>query len=809
MTSSIGFETLKQKANEVTYALRDIARLIDSKDKIPQNVELHSGGLIIPGLNMPIEARNLRSQADAIDEGMFTIIVLGTFKNGKSTLLNAMIGEQQLPAGAAPTTGVITMLVYGNRNVVSVYEYEKEEPRLLTIEEFYDEYRLKTEDADELREFRFQNVRYARIECLHPVCAKGVRLVDSPGLGEHTSRSELSTNFLKQSQAIIFVLDAIHLLSKDEREYILKQLGNGVLDNVFFVINRVNMVEPEDIPDLKERARSLLKKHFVDNGGTLDEDFYNSRVFWVNALGALRARQARPTEIDRLTKSGISHFEDNLEIFLTAEQMFQIALKASLRVLLDTVRRANQYVQSEKIALGKPLDELERRRDTASQQLDELVKRLGYIENDIQRVAANVQLKLEISLNNFVDQMVADWENDAPALIEKMSEIRFVDVATAALRPDVKEKIAKVVTKVIKDYVEAKFESWSQQATELTRADVKQLEADLKEQIEDFVVKLSEARSEFTGDTSAIQREQSQIAINIATGIFVGGSGLLGIVAGTLRRLFLLLLVLSVSTLSIFGWALLIVLILAEIGIIGDKENTFKRRMLDKIAELVHNNLRDDLRSDDLNAASITNLPSLLEKLNQRTREIDRFIYKELTTESRNRVKDYHRGDKVVDEKDEEIAKLLVGDLNQILNRSSIYNETRFKDVSVADETERLLKSNPSGKDVPLLNRYLLIHAYPDLILPKIKDVINRTVQAQFAKVSQDLTGKLRAEIQQLRDQMDSTVNELRKETFSATQESQRLDQVKDKMLELVNVVSQAVYKRDCTLEELEAVAVE
>ncbi len=50
------------------------------------------------------------SAAERIAEGRFYVACVGQFKRGKSTLLNALIGEPILPSGVVPVTAVPTIL---------------------------------------------------------------------------------------------------------------------------------------------------------------------------------------------------------------------------------------------------------------------------------------------------------------------------------------------------------------------------------------------------------------------------------------------------------------------------------------------------------------------------------------------------------------------------------------------------------------------------------------------------------------------------------------------------------------------------
>src|SRR5581483_11272689 len=111
-------------------------------------------------------------------EGLFTVVVVGEFKTGKSTLLNSMLGSGALPAKATPCTAIITLLVNGTSDRVVIYETGQAEPRILDWADFMREFQLSLEDQETLEGGnvldRFANVRYAQIESNHRLCARGV-----------------------------------------------------------------------------------------------------------------------------------------------------------------------------------------------------------------------------------------------------------------------------------------------------------------------------------------------------------------------------------------------------------------------------------------------------------------------------------------------------------------------------------------------------------------------------------------------------------------------------------------------------------
>ena len=54
----------------------------------------------------------------------FTVVVMGNFSSGKTTMINALIGERLLPMAVTPTTAVLTELKYGEQKKIIMYPKE-------------------------------------------------------------------------------------------------------------------------------------------------------------------------------------------------------------------------------------------------------------------------------------------------------------------------------------------------------------------------------------------------------------------------------------------------------------------------------------------------------------------------------------------------------------------------------------------------------------------------------------------------------------------------------------------------------------
>ena len=497
---STGYTQARHRSRLVADALRELAVLIGEPGDEP--VVLPGGATVQPGLGFARDAEALLVRARDLDLGLFKVLVLGEFKNGKSTLLNAMLGSPALPAKAAPATAIITALVHGENEGVRVYEVGQDTPRVLSREEFLREFQLTPADQQALDAHepidRFQHIRYAEMETLHPLCANGVMLIDSPGLGEHASRTRVATDFLKQVQAVVFVLNAKRILSLDEREFIEHALGPGRLTHVFFVVNYVNQLdEPSDVEDIKEFVRLALGRHFLDEDGAFDADLYDRRVFFIDARGALRARSQDPVDTTALEASGVPAFERELERFLTSDEKLQAALQSPLPMLRHIAARVERKVADDCAALDQPVEELERRHQAALESLRQLDLQRQEIERTVRLHGESISRAVYANLQEYVSELRSTWPQDSERFI-KLEELTLLASVESLWRDQTKERIASSIEAELKHYLHTKLARWQEQVSVVIEPDIARLAADVDAEIAAFNVRLDEIAEAFS-----------------------------------------------------------------------------------------------------------------------------------------------------------------------------------------------------------------------------------------------------------------------------------------------------------------------
>ena len=190
-----------------------------------------------------------KHQLSALREGRITAIVLGEFNHGKSTLLNALLGgEDILPMGITPTTAQITHLRYADRPEAIVH---------------YDDSDRVHVPINELAEHVAQDVdvepQYVEVGYPAPLLKDNLVLVDTPGVNDISrQRVEITYGYLPRADVIIYVLDANQVLKQSEITFIQNRLLRSNRDRLLFVLGKIDTLSDEERDEVETYARERL-----------------------------------------------------------------------------------------------------------------------------------------------------------------------------------------------------------------------------------------------------------------------------------------------------------------------------------------------------------------------------------------------------------------------------------------------------------------------------------------------------------------------------------------------------------------------
>jgi GTP-binding protein EngB required for normal cell division len=306
------------------------------------------------------ERRHLQELEDRLASSRFHLAVLGQFKRGKSTLLNALIGEDLLPSAIVPVTSIPTFLSWGPKRIIRVVflnghnqEFSSDIPEDASA--FLARY--VTESANSKN-----HLGVARVEVEHPssLLQKGVVLIDTPGIGStFQHNTETTINFLSQCDAALFLISADPPITQTEIEF-LKAIRAKVV-KTSFLMNKVDYLSENERQMALDFFRTVLREQAGLDG--------SEPVFSISARQGLEARLKG--DDSQWIESGMSEVENYLLKFLTEEKIHTLSL-AVARKAEDIVGNVLLHLRLKQRSLTLPLEDLEQKLTIFAQKLGEV-----------------------------------------------------------------------------------------------------------------------------------------------------------------------------------------------------------------------------------------------------------------------------------------------------------------------------------------------------------------------------------------------------------------------------------------------------
>lgn len=309
----------------------------------------------------PDVAAKARQASARMQPRRFQVAVVGEFKAGKSTLINAMIAEEVLPVAAQECTAVVCriratqdaespgaeiVLAGGKRYEVAIGDLR----HFLTVAGAT----FKGKAVEEAE---------ARL-CGAAWLGSDVEIVDTPGVNASgLAREKATLEYLPNADAIVFLTRADSLLTESELIFLRERILTQDTAKVFVVVNFADRVRTDrDRSDVMRRANELLPPILGQ-----------SRVLMVSA------RDARDAILDgdraALDASGLPVVQQALEDFLTRDRAAaELARHEAVAngVHFQLVRALKQRIQTQ--SLG---EDMRKRRAERIKELIRLAKSDG------------------------------------------------------------------------------------------------------------------------------------------------------------------------------------------------------------------------------------------------------------------------------------------------------------------------------------------------------------------------------------------------------------------------------------------------
>lgn len=276
-------ETTNKNLKECSSALIEVAtEIINLRNKPTSD-------------NLPLLPEELPVLVEKLVRNDFSLVVSGEVNRGKSTFINALIGENVLPTFDKETTSQVFKIKNSERESYSVI-YDNGDILPIRKEELL---KYGTQMGANDPTDTDKDILYIEVCTTIKGLPNGVTIIDTPGIGstfkEHT---EIAKEFMQQADAIIYLCSSKHPLVKVDIDFVKNTiLPLPTSPNVLFVMAKADLVDSEAaLAEMLRRDEELLRDQFREYPSI------GKQILPINSLSLIEANKIDSPELSNALK---------------------------------------------------------------------------------------------------------------------------------------------------------------------------------------------------------------------------------------------------------------------------------------------------------------------------------------------------------------------------------------------------------------------------------------------------------------------------------------------------------------------------
>jgi GTPase Era involved in 16S rRNA processing len=365
---------LKRTLGEVAKLLRDVEKFFGRMGQTDTQQKVHD-------------------MATQIEEP-FYLLVAGEYNSGKSSFLNALLGEKILREGPTPTTRKITILTYGDS-----YSVEEIQENLCRV--------------------------------IYPIeSLKDITLIDTPGTNSvFVEHEKIIEGFIHRAELVVFITSSDKPLTESECEFL--QLLKGKWGRkVLFILNKTDLKTEEE----RKEIISFIEKNCYKLLG------FEPRILTVSSTEAFRAKETKSPEL--LKKSNMEEVEEFINEKLDLDTKMELKYLSPLKFLSNVFTELRQDLQGRITRYNTEIagiERLEARLKSKKEDMQDYCKKYkGEIQSAFTRLKERLDTSLSFHLTTrsllssmFSREKIADrFRRDMTALSNPLEDLdRVIDDA--------------------------------------------------------------------------------------------------------------------------------------------------------------------------------------------------------------------------------------------------------------------------------------------------------------------------------------------------------------------------------------------
>jgi len=372
----------------------------------------------IENLKKSVEQKSLLQKLEKIPQKIknqkFSIGITGVMNAGKSTMLNALLGEEILGTSVIPETANLTLIKYAKTASAKVnfwsfdewQEIEKSSEILENMKPFIKE--TKEHFGDKLSEYITKTGRSYEIgieelplftsaehsdkkcnlvksvELMTPLkfVENGVEIVDTPGLDDPViQREEITKSYVSQCDLMIHLMNVNQSATEKDIEFITDTLLYQNVARLLVVITRIDTVKPSELEEVITYTKSSIKAKLESLNKQSSFESIIEKIDFIPIAGlvALQHRLGKGDSNYPLEKTGILEVESYLEhiLFGDSSEKVQLIVEANKKELLHIINQSKNSLHVEKSILGKSASEIANEYEKYKNEIKEIKEKIS------------------------------------------------------------------------------------------------------------------------------------------------------------------------------------------------------------------------------------------------------------------------------------------------------------------------------------------------------------------------------------------------------------------------------------------------
>ncbi|MBQ4629879.1 MAG: dynamin family protein [Clostridia bacterium] len=320
---------------------------------------------------------------ERMSSNLYKVAVVGEFKRGKSSLINALMGTNILPTDILPATAVINRIVYDTEQkiIINYKDGTTEETTVAQLENY-------ATKLDEDKEQTAMLIDEISVHYPSVFGQNGIELIDTPGLNDDEHMTKRTLEIIGKTDTALVVIAADKPLSQTEQTIIHDLILQPGIFHLTFVVTFIDKISDEEseqnriVEVIKKRISENTLESFCKKYGDDAELLKKAEsilcdpdIFAVSAKLAING--FLKNDMNMIKESRFPEFKTNLLAILTANNELDI-LSNAMRLINKSKSEISAWCEKRSNALTNSLTEFEKKLEA----IIELIKNRETLLND-------------------------------------------------------------------------------------------------------------------------------------------------------------------------------------------------------------------------------------------------------------------------------------------------------------------------------------------------------------------------------------------------------------------------------------------